>query len=135
MRITRSSSYECEKTRSLSKVWAQMFGVSPLCGPQSFGASPTCGAQDILKSIMKDDSRSENLCLTQWTCSETLWPTQQTSSEHLCPHFGLAPRFFAWAQHFRSSHGAGGGGGSILLILRLCHYDDLRLAPNAITYY
>ena len=36
-----------------------------------------------------------NLCSKHRTSSEIWWPTQQTSSEHLCPHFTLAPRFFA----------------------------------------
>ena len=71
-------------------------------GAQMFGASNMCEAQGILKNIMQDDSRIENLCTTH-----------RTSSENFCPHFGLSPAIFEWASHFTSVYGFGAEEGEV----------------------
>ena len=92
---------------------------------------------DFGSRVFFDETFQFVLCPTHQTSSETRRPTQRTSSEHLCPHFGLAPRFLVWAPHFRSAYGGGGAGdgGSNLLTLRYLHYNDVGLAPNVITCY
>ena len=51
---------------------------------------------EYIKSILTEDSKIDDL-----------FPTHRASSEHLCPDFGLAPRFFVWAPHFTSAYGSG----------------------------
>ena len=106
-------------------MWAQIFGASPICGPVKFlsysGVWDTGYIDVVLKVILELKTCVPHIGLSQ----KLYWPTHRTSSEYLCPHFGLAPRFFVFAPHFRSAHGAGGGGGTNLLTLRMRYYNEV----------